>query len=484
MNYRKLNLENPERKNRHKDVNVERLFLKLALVFGLLTMFIQPLFSVPDEYVHFSSAYSMFHTSRDNAIYQEGKALNAVDQNVSDTASGYLKEYREGTFIQTYFDQKANFAEGQKLAFNVTFGNLKRLPQAIGILIASLIYPSLGLMFLLGRFVNLMLYIFALYFCIKKAKFGKWTMAAVALLPISIQQAASLSYDVMTYIAIFAVFSLLTNLWTREDKLNLRWIAYTILVLLVLLIPKASVLVVGIFFLTLPTRLFGDNAVTRILDKFWAFCSRFKWLVALVILGLFVFYLKHEFAYYDGFVNGLQILFNTFFRPDIYTNLDNVLVTGMIGNFGQMTYRLPEWLIVFDFIFLFILMTREKEVTLDTRVAVSGVIAFMANILMTAVAVYITWTVPKLPGYLPMMVSLGNQGRYYTPLLILLIPVGIYLNKYIKVEMSDKSTHRMFNFMIIFNLIYFLFLTIMYYYTKDLGRNIILETVQNLRHLF
>ncbi|WP_374285545.1 DUF2142 domain-containing protein [Lactococcus sp.] len=475
MNYNKITLP----RNKRKKTKVEKVFIRLALIFGILTVFIQPLFSAPDEYLHFSVAYNVFHTST-NEFYKDGNTLSAINEK----SNGYITVYQEGSWYKYYFKDKAPYTDSQKLTVHLNISNISRLPQAIGILIATLIYPSWGLMFIFGRLANLLFYSFALYFCIKKAKFGKWPMAAVGLLPISIQQAASMNYDAATYVAVFAVFSLMTNLWTRKEKLDLRWIIYSILVLLLLLVPKASVLVVGIFFVTLPTHLFGDNVFTRLLDKFWDLCSRFKWLVAIVILGAFGLYLKYEFAHYGGLVQGTQILFNTFFRPDIYTNLDNVLVTGMIGNFGQMTYRLPEWLIVFDFIFLFILMTREKEVTLDTRVAVSGVIAFMANILMTAVAVYITWTVPKLPGYLPMMVSLGNQGRYYTPLLILLIPVGIYLNKYIKVEMSDKSTHRMFNFMIIFNLIYFLFLTIMYYYTKDLGRNIILETVQNLRHLF
>lgn len=50
------------------------------------------------------------------------------------------------------------------------------LPAAIGVLIARLIYPSLGIMDYGGRIANLLFFAFAFYFLIKKNKYAKWSM--------------------------------------------------------------------------------------------------------------------------------------------------------------------------------------------------------------------------------------------------------------------------------------------------------------------
>lgn len=457
---------------------VENIFLTIALIFGLITVFVQPIFSAPDEFVHFKHAYSTFHNDTDKlfeevdkltaSIPYEGPELNENALNSPEASFAFESAYKDGSFIQKYFKDKVTSTG--TLGWNLNFSRLVWMPQALGILIGSFVHSSFGVMIIAGRLLNLLVYILAIYFAIKKAKIGQWVMAAIALLPISIQQAASLSYDVLYYVAIFACFSLMSNLWTRKEKIGYKWYLYLFFTALLLFIPKKAALVLGIYFLTLPMRLFGDNKLTRLIDKFWNFWARHKKIALLAILVLFYALFVYEFRQAGGALRGVQIMFNTFFRPDFYDNMDSVLVTGMIGNFGQMTYRLPGWLVVINFIFLFLLGMTEKEVKLDRRVAVSSVIAYTLVVLMTAIAMFMSWTLNHLQ-IAGALISLGNQGRYYTPFLIILVPIMLTLKKWVKVEIAEVFKRRVFKLLTIFNLSFFIVLTILFYYTADRGAN-------------
>ena len=76
---------------------------------------------------------------------------------------------------------------------NVSIKSLAHLPQAIGMLIGRAIYPSYGVIMLVGRIVNALVYIIGMYFVIKAAKYGKLALMFISLLPMMLQQAASLS---------------------------------------------------------------------------------------------------------------------------------------------------------------------------------------------------------------------------------------------------------------------------------------------------
>ena len=481
-------------KNNSK-IKVETLFLIFAVVFGVLTAFIQPTFSTPDEYTHFKHAYSIFYKNTDKAFAEIDKQIallpNEPTQKDKDKAieegiawpiseSALQRSYQTGQVVRKVFIQ--TLSVNKEMTINMSFKKLQWLPQALGIVLGMFIHPSIGVIVLVGRLFNLAVYIAVLYFAIKKARLGKWMMAAVALLPMSIQQAASLSYDVLYYVAIFVAFSLMTNLWKRKERLDWKWGIYILLTIMLLLVPKSSVLALGLFFITLPTALFGKNKFTKLLDYFWKLCEKHKGITVLVGIILFLVYMVYAFRNYGGALRGLQVLFNTFFRPDLYTNLDSLLVSGMIGNFGQMTYRFPAWLVAINFIFLFILLLREPEEKLKTRIAASGGLIYLSVIIMTAIIMLQRWTKNSL-GLPNALVSLGNQGRYYTPFLITLIPLGINAKKYLTINAKESIVRVIFDFMIIFNLVYFLFLTILYYYTPDLGANLLPHLSQWLRGL-
>ena len=438
-----------------RENKLPRIFLTLIIIFGSITLFVQPFFSAPDEGVHFDNSYRIFHDGQLNTDF----GRNAIGIDVA--------TYRNGSFITKYIVDKGDFRQN-KLGFNLTYKKIQYLPQAVGMLIGEMIYPSSGVILFFGRLFNLMLYTVGMYFAIKKAKTAQWVMAIVALFPISLQQAASVSYDSFFFVAIFLTFSLVTNLWTKKDPLTPKWYGYIMLSIVMLFLAKSSALAIGLYFITLPTTLFGKNRFTRLVDSVWQLCDKYKKTVISILVLVFLLFLKYEFRNYGGLLRGSQILLNTFTRPDIQSGLDPILTTGIIGNFGWLTHRLPEWVIIIDFIFLTFMAISEKSIDLKKRAVVTGGIIYFLNIILVSLVMYFEWTLNKLKLVDVLFVE-GNQGRYYTPFLICLAPIGIFLQNYIKIEITESIKKKLYIGFSIFNFVFFIVLTILYYYTSDAG---------------
>ena len=456
------------RAQKSEKIAVEKIFAILITIFASITFVIQPLFSVPDEGTHFANAYSIFHEDTKQNKFNDYRYPNEIDH------------YRDFSFV-TSFTRKGVFPQ-DKLTFKFKSSSVQYLPSAVGMLIGQWIYPSKGVILIFGRLFNLIFYSVAIYFAIKKAKFGKWMMAAVALLPMSIQQAVSISYDVFFFVTVFLTFSLVTNLVTRQERLKWRDYLPIISVICLLFLAKQSSLVMLFYFLALPVSLVRPNFFTSAIDSIWKFFNRHR-LIFLVLMALsFLLFIQYYFKNYEGLTRGLQVLFNTFFRPDIKTDLDEILVTGVIGNFGWLTHRLPEWFVILDFIFLFLIVLNEKPVKLQNRFVFMSSMVFIGNILMVSLTMFSAWTIGILKLFDIMYVS-GEQGRYYTPFLICLIPLGIYLKKFITVKLSDLAMKRLFVGMLLANFTYFAVLTLLFYYTDDGGSQFIIQFSSWLRGL-
>ena len=101
---------------------------------------------------------------------------------------------------------------------------------ALGITIGRVLHFGSMLTFLLGRFFNLLLYTALVGLAIKVIPKGKMILFMVAMLPMSLQQAASFSYDAMinaTSILVLA-FTVKILLGDIASMTKLHWALYAI----------------------------------------------------------------------------------------------------------------------------------------------------------------------------------------------------------------------------------------------------------------
>ena len=416
----------------------ELVFVCIASFLGLLSAILLPILAAPDENQHFQVSYAIFsadkHASGD-LVLNESMILSAV-------RDGDYKEYYTEKTSASQDDIAINTGS---LVFDgktrASIYDIMHLPQAIGILVGKLIYPSLGVMVLMGRLFTLALYVSALYVIIKKVRHGKWVFVFVASLPIMIQQAASLSYDPINALAIFTWVAFIVNLVTQHVKITRAQVITGVFLVVFLLLSKSNNLLLLMLLFAIPKeRIIETRVIMRIRsNKHWKVIKYASLVVsaALICAGIYLLSVKllagHEFH-----PNRLiHVLLNTFIWGDLA--LIDVSTIGILGQFSNFYYHLPVWVVVTAFAVLLIIMLCEKLPTVSKKFAVISGLLFFGSILLITVGMYYGWAMrPERLGSNAEIAD-GIQGRYFTPLLILLFPLLAYAQKYVKIVTRTKT---------------------------------------------
>ncbi|MDD6070341.1 MAG: DUF2142 domain-containing protein, partial [Clostridiales bacterium] len=202
-----------------KGMKLEKFFLIAVVFLGILFQMVITPFAVPDEAAHIDTAYRL---SNQILGVEDSKIKDAIYKRECDiwTDSGIkrtidVESYR--WIYEDWFSTEGNNSTRLIFAADVTpnANILYFLPAAIGITVGRI----LGIGFLptifLARTFNLLLAAWMIYQAVKKLPFGKSILCAVALLPLTIQEIASCSYDALIiavsilYVSycVFAIYS-------------------------------------------------------------------------------------------------------------------------------------------------------------------------------------------------------------------------------------------------------------------------------------
>lgn len=227
-----------------KRAAIEKCFVYLAFSLGIIYCMSITMYGVPDEPSHIDTAYRysniMMRTNQGDDEHYIYKRCDDVDMQVHTQEGGktdvnkksykYLKEnlfslVKDNTLVRCA--ARDNSGNG---------GGIYYIPAAIGITIGRILHLGTLPMLMLGRLFNLFTFVFLAYLGIKKIPFGKLTMILIALLPITMQEAASFSYDavIMGLIVMFTGYVL--SMAYTEEKISEK----DILILILLCIVTAS----------------------------------------------------------------------------------------------------------------------------------------------------------------------------------------------------------------------------------------------------
>lgn len=182
-------------------LKVEKTFAAVALIAGVGMAIVNPLGQEPDGWTHFIRAmdvsYGNVLAPFINNAHEGG--YNRVPENMmGDIQFKVIEAFSEegGEYVkhltEIKFSKESVLAKGE-----CGYTSLFYFPQALGTLIGRLLNLNVFACMALGRIFNLLCYIILTYWAIKKLPIYRNLMAAVALLPLTIYQAASYSYDAM-----------------------------------------------------------------------------------------------------------------------------------------------------------------------------------------------------------------------------------------------------------------------------------------------
>lgn len=222
--------------SREKKVAFDRLFLVQAFIFGTVLNMIFPLYSIADEPQHMRTAYNLSNIimgiknpedgilmRKDDADF-ETRYLDYISYSIEDFDE-YLIEMsqplKDASLITVKDDAEysSSLAYARRpLVFNTEW--YQYTFTALGITLGRLLHTNTILMYMLGRFFNLLFYILAVYCAIRILPVGKSLLYSIALLPMPMQLAASASRDTFRIACAFLVIALTIRYFYPEPEGN------------------------------------------------------------------------------------------------------------------------------------------------------------------------------------------------------------------------------------------------------------------------
>ncbi len=222
----------------------EKTYFILAMIFGLSMVFITPPFQVPDEFNHFFRAYQV---SEGTLVSQKQDARlgGSLPKSLPTTATPYraLPFHAENKQsiddIFNSFNIPLNKSDRVFVDFPNTalYSPVPYLPQALGVSSGKIFQASPLILLYLGRLSNLFVWIILIFIAIRITPIYKWLFMLLALTPMSLFLAASLSADCFTNaIAFLAIAMFLYYAFANEKMINtgcfLKILAITLLIYL------------------------------------------------------------------------------------------------------------------------------------------------------------------------------------------------------------------------------------------------------------
>lgn len=200
------------------DIKYEQIFALIALLLGIVFMFIITPYSVPDEYVHYGNA-NQFASKIEYGDKDKIDAIYFIDDTfiVQDNSKEFYKTFAEKwNKPLTSTDVLAELRVDIDDQYTIPY-----IPQALGLILGrELKLPMIQTLYL-GRFFNLLFYCACLYFSIKITPVHKTLFGIIGTLPIFLQQCSSYSYDCFSNSLSFLIVAFLFKWMCENEKVKI-----------------------------------------------------------------------------------------------------------------------------------------------------------------------------------------------------------------------------------------------------------------------
>ena len=416
----------------------EYIYVTMGMLIGLIYLVsITPL-SPPDEAHHYQTAYKLSNVLmlKWNSIDYGNETDFQYDGFVGhkNVKTGYSRLLEDGFKVQKNQGKQITIPKPNNLYYPIMY-----LPQAIGITIARIFHGNINCLFYLGRLCNLMFFVACMYIAMRKIPILKMALFVIGMFPMTIQQAASMSYDsFINGMSFILIAYLIAAIYEKGQLSQKEYIC--IAVTTVLLAPAKSVYsLVFILAFLIPKERFKSN--------------KDYWIKMVAIIGIMLMVLgvvslsqvsnvvntSNRVSWDGGKTYSLAFIFE---NPVQTIKIFLMTLRRFLGEwfFELVGYRLSglslklnEGLIVayLAIIVLASIRNREQQLILEKKNQALNIIVICGIGVAVMLSMFLAWTSNTMP------VILGVQGRYFIPI----VPLVCCLinNNYITLEKNiDK----------------------------------------------
>jgi len=402
---------------RRKDLS--RIFVPVAVIFGLLYMITTPAFRAQDEDLHFYRAYEISegHLTSDLLNGVGGRVLPSSLENI--TRPGVTKIKYEDTFKAFELQLKPNFSEFVEFPNAALYSPVVYIPQASGIFLAKALRLNPMWMVYFGRLFNLVLWIFIMKMAISLMPLGKVAMFVVALSPMSLFTVSSLSADGVTNAVIMLFIALVLHLaYGSCAKVKKRHLATLLFLGTVMALCKFVYLPICALCLIIPKEKYPKH-IRKV------FANSLLLVIPLVVniiwLGIASVYRIDQIN--SGVSTPLQInnvLFNpaTFFLVMAQTTVYffNFYIQSLFGaSLGWFDIPVYTWISMIYMLIISFLAVTDNSILIKKRDKLVMLVVSLVIIALVYVSLYVSWT------RVGESIVGGVQGRYFLPVIPIIL---------------------------------------------------------------
>lgn len=281
------------------------------------------------------------------------------------------------------------------------------LPQSFGIFIAKFFTSEIGILLYAGRLANLLFALLVMFFAVRITPVGKGIFAFTALLPMFVQQTASLSADAMHYTGLLFFTALILHLcFKREKKISLLEGIIFFLLSLLCIHAKAGYYPFALLVFLIPEQLFSS--------KKHSLFYKFSFLAGHIIFAVSYFLLikfntqvidqKTQFLVFLS--NPIEFLKSLLFTLNIYFDYYWKSLLGGLGTKELYLNNLHYLLLLGGFI----LLAKEKALDFSRKFSLFSTFILLCCVVTIFLGIFILE--PPSNGIVNLV-----QGKYFLPLL-------------------------------------------------------------------
>lgn len=407
-----------------KEADISKVYLFSIISLGLAYMVIFLPHIVPDEPVHYFSAYRLSNYLTFNFEQANTKDL-LIRQSDIDLFNKTATVTQNADYFYTIANKLCLFSKenslvkyGVEFVTNAPFGYIF---SSVGIAIGRVLRLSPLLVFGIGRFFNVLSYAVMTWWAIKRIPYGKIAIFTICVLPMSLHLAASFSYD--SQILAFALMFVAQVLYMKEKSEPITYKDIILCAILgIILAPNKLVYLPFILLVyIIPKEKFAFSAKKVFWIKTAIFAVAFIFMLLLQLKSLLETTKTSDLAWEESGTRSVSwILANPaetirIYLNTIFTKLDFYLSTMIGSTLGWFQLKVPIYCYIpFAGFLLYSFMTREGEVsTISFSNKLWTFLIAIVTFLLLLTSMFLAWT-PLSYDYIE-----GIQGRYIIPLLIL-----------------------------------------------------------------
>lgn len=427
----------------------ETVFLFAGGILAVLYLLLIPPLAVPDEEDHIVEAYyySNILMGRENA-QNDNTLLDAEEARAMKIfqATPSLSEYDDLRTELFRTERKEGVSEAGRF-FNYSPA-ITYLPGILSLTLGRLLGLNGVLVLYLGRLCYIGWYLFMMYWFIRLMPFGKAAAFTIAILPMTIQQCCSYSYDAVVIAVAFIYLAILFQLLYKEQPIQ-KWqiVVYTLCIFILSMAKGGTYLSLCLLTLLIPVSRFTGKkrkwqfviceGTLSLVTFIWNTMSYVLFVAAPTAEQAAGTYLGAEARGAAGLLADpmgfLTLALRTFFRSG-----DGFVETMLGMQLGWLNIEVSRFVVYGMLLLMIIAVLQIENVDGQKNIIVTNgqkgfyFFASAVSVGIVMASMFMSWTPKDAVGIE------GVQGRYFLPLLPILLLLFRTQNVVVKKDMSRK----------------------------------------------